>query len=484
MNMSVRSVLGAATALTAAVLIGALSSPASAAPQSSVNVAVIPGFTPPIYSGTFGVPNFPTTAPGLSAYHFSQLSASGVTSAALQSYDTVILYGLRWGTLSPSAQAAINSFASTGKVVIWDADSTGAQDYSSFVHPFSTTASGESGVKAGSVVTFIANENPLASSDPSSPLYLDPSSLVASTHLIGHMSVLNTGAAEWAPGLIAANPQIPDGGWALAWGYGKTGDHSGMVVYSGIDADAFNDSFSPNYALKELGIDLAAGFLRTADTACAPTCSAPSVGATGGGGTGGGGTGGGGTGGGGTGGGGTGGGGGQTSFAQCSLDRKAPASWVRGQIALYLKTSSASNLSVRTVTRSGKVVGTTVTLKPGHLKILVNTKRLPSNRVSNVFAVVYVSGAAACRVSVGLKVDNTPPRLLRVKAKRTLAASVLSFGVTEASSLTIISGGHTQHLKVVPHKTIVISLPAGAGSAKLVLVDRAGNKSTRLVAWA
>jgi hypothetical protein len=87
-------------------------------------------------------------------------------------------------------------------------------------------------------------------------------------------------------------------------------------------------------------------------------------------------------------------------------------------------------------------------------------------------------------VSVGLKVDNTPPRLLRVKAKRTLAASVLSFGVTEASSLTIISGGQTQHLKVVPHKTIVISLPAGAGSAKLVLIDRAGNRSTRLVAWA
>src|SRR5713226_10011147 len=128
MNMSVRSVLAVATALTAAVLIGALSRPASAAPQSSLNVAVIPGFTAPIYPSTHGIPNFPTTAPELSAYHFSQLSTSGVTSAALQSYDTVILYGLCWGTLSPSAQAAINFFASAGKVVIWDADSTGAQD--------------------------------------------------------------------------------------------------------------------------------------------------------------------------------------------------------------------------------------------------------------------------------------------------------------------------------------------------------------------
>ena len=61
----------------------------AAATQASVNVAVIPGFTPPTYPGFYGVPAFPTKAPQLAAYHFSQLATGKVTSSALSSYDTV-----------------------------------------------------------------------------------------------------------------------------------------------------------------------------------------------------------------------------------------------------------------------------------------------------------------------------------------------------------------------------------------------------------
>ena len=90
--------------------------------QPSANVLVIPGFQAPHYSGTVGVPRFPTGNPGLAAYHFAQLGAGAVTPAALQPYDTIVLYGVRWATLSASDEAAINAFALTGKVVIWDAD--------------------------------------------------------------------------------------------------------------------------------------------------------------------------------------------------------------------------------------------------------------------------------------------------------------------------------------------------------------------------
>ena len=39
--------------------------------QSSVNVAVVPGFTAPIYPPYGGVGTFPATNPRLSAYHFN-----------------------------------------------------------------------------------------------------------------------------------------------------------------------------------------------------------------------------------------------------------------------------------------------------------------------------------------------------------------------------------------------------------------------------
>jgi hypothetical protein len=476
MSMKVRIVILAAIVLWTVVGI----SPASAAPQPSANIAVIPGFEPPVYTGTYGIPTFPSTTPELSNYRFGEVSVSNVTTKTLQSFDTVVLYGLRWNTLTPSQQAVINTFARTGKVVIWDADSTGDQSYSSFVHPFSVNASGEFASKTGSVVTFISNGNPLASSDASSSRYLNPASLVASMEVIGHMSVLNAGAAEWAPGLIAANASIPRGGWVLAWGYGNTGDHSGMVVYSGIDADAFKYPVSPNYALKELGIELAAPFLREADPTCAPTCNAPAVGPTGGGSTGGTGGSGGATGGGTSG---AGGGGSQSSFAHCSLDRKAPSSWVHGRVALYLETSVAANVSLRIVARNGKAIGTTRVLKAGHFKGLVNTQLLPSNRVSKIFADVFVAGSRACRLPIAIKVDNVLPRLLKLSARRTLQASVLTLRATEASRLIIVTGGIARHSTVRPRKTLVITLRKSAGPTRLVLIDRAGNRLRRTVTW-
>src|SRR5690242_19191132 len=99
--------------------------------------------------------------------------------------------------------------------------------------------------------------------------------------MINHMNVMRTGTANWAPGLTAANKSIPQGGWVLAWTYGSIRDHTGLLVYSGIDADAFSANLTPNYAVKELALDLAASFSQT-PASCGPTCQPPP---TGGGGT-------------------------------------------------------------------------------------------------------------------------------------------------------------------------------------------------------
>ncbi len=125
-----------------------------AASQPSANVAVVPAFRPPPYPGFIGIPKLPVTDPQLSAFHFTAVPAAEVTTAKLQQFDTVVLYGYRWSDLSATAQQAINTFAATGKVVIWDADDTGSQSYATFLHPFSDQASGENGKANESVVSF------------------------------------------------------------------------------------------------------------------------------------------------------------------------------------------------------------------------------------------------------------------------------------------------------------------------------------------
>ena len=191
--------LGVAALAAVGLAAGFLGSPAhsrgaASATQSSVNVAVVPGFNAPIYPGFAGVGKFPSTNSRLSAYHFTELSTSKLTASGLAPYDTVILYGIRWNTISASGQAALNTFAATHKVMIWDADGTGAQNYSTFIQPFSTLASNASGKPQNSTVTFptFANGfvNFLASSDPSSPYYLDPSQLVSDPSMINDMNAM------------------------------------------------------------------------------------------------------------------------------------------------------------------------------------------------------------------------------------------------------------------------------------------------------
>src|ERR1700759_2985891 len=279
--------LGVAALAAVGLAAGFLGAPghsrgAASATHSSVNVAVVPGFNAPIYPGFAGVGKFPSTNPQLSAYHFTELPTSKLTASGLAPYDTVILYGIRWNTISASGQAALNTFAATHKVMIWDADGTGAQNYSTFIQPFSTLASNASGMPQNSTVTFptFANGfvNVLASSNPSSPYYLDPSQLVSDPSMINDMNAMNpqSVSSNWIPALIAKNANISTPAWPIASSYGVVGDRTGMTIYSGLDADAIDNSqLNPNDEITELALELKAPFNTTPDTSCAPACTPP-----------------------------------------------------------------------------------------------------------------------------------------------------------------------------------------------------------------
>lgn len=422
----------------------------------SVQVAVIPGFSPAPYPGTFGVPTFPTTDPQLSAYHFTQVPAAQVTTAELANFDTVVLYGIRWSDLSASAQNAIDAFARTGKVLIWDSDGTGAQSYSTFIHPFSTSVSGENGKANDSVVSFPAGDNFLASSNPSSPYYLDPNQLVTDRNMINDMNAMVTAGSDWSPALVAANKSIPKGGSVIAWSYGVTADHTGLAVYSGIDADAFTDQLNPNYSIKEVALELAAPFLRAPDASCAPSCQPPPTA-----------------------------GGGQP-FAACSFAKPLPRGWIHGRVPVVLKTSIASGITGKILNRSGKALVSAKENAAGLIRLGVRTTKLPSNRSSRLRAAVFVNGKQACSKPFSFKVDNVRPRLLLLSTSRSGGTDLVTLRVSEKSGAQIVGRGATKrpHPWVLStHRLFVLREPGRVRVARLILTDRAGNRLVRRVTW-
>lgn len=425
--------------------------------RSSSNIAVIPGFKPPTYPGFNGVPALPTSDPQLSAYHFSQLPVTKVTTAALSNYDTVILYGVRWSDISTSGKAAINAFAATHKVMIWDADSTGSQNYSSFIHPFSDVTSGENfaGKPNDSVVSFPKGVNFLASDQPSSPYYLDPTQLVTDRDEINDMTAMIRGTNNWLPALEAANAKIPKGGWPLAWSYGVIGNHTGLTIYSGIDGDAFgNSQLKPNNAIKELALQLKAQFRTTPDPACAPGCHLPSSA-------------------------------GGPTHAACSFAKKVPTHWVHGRVPIWLKTSVAAGITGRVLSPKGRVIATGKQQSGNLIHFRVKTRRLRSNHASRLRAQVLFNGQLACSKSFRLKVDNTRPRLLFLKEFRMGGRHVARFRVSEVTLMTVTGPRvpHRRRVLVAARRTINVRLPGRVRHARLALRDRAGNMVVRKLVW-
>lgn len=456
---------GLVAGLAALLVVGGMLDPAHSSGASgggtpSSNVAVVlpagsSGFLPKAYKGNSGVPALPVNVPELAKYHFTALpnNPNSVTTAALQNYDTVILYGIRWSDFSSSAQAAINDFAAKHKVVIWDADATDAQTYSSFVHPFTTLSSGQGyqGKPSDSVAYFPTGPDFLASSNPASPYYLYPLQLVHDKDELNDMNAMKTGTGNWRPALLAANHGMPSGAWTIAWSYGVIGDATGMTIYSGLDADAFPTQEKLNNDRKELALELAAP-VRSTPAACAPQCHLPSVG-------------------------------GSHAFASCGFS-KLSRHWAHGRIAVVLKTSVAQGITARILTRSGRVLAKGSELSGDLVRLVIPTKKLPSNRTSQLRAQVLVNGQSACiNPFQFVKANRTRPALLLLGTSQA-PSRLLTLRVSENSWMKVVAAHvHWRTNRVPAHKVVQFHLPGSVLKAKLILHDRAGNKVVRKLRW-
>jgi hypothetical protein len=429
---------------------------AAQASQASVKVGVVPGFTPPTYPGYFGIPKLPRSAPELAPYHFSEVPPAQVTAAKLQGFDTVLLYGIRWSDLSASAQQVIDKFAATGKVVIWDSDSTGPQNYGTFVHPFSTDASGETGRASDAVVSYPGGKNFLASPDPKSPYYLDPNQLVTDKDMITHMNAMKTGTSGWTPALVAANKIIPRGGWPVAWSYGDVAKRTGLTIYSGIDADAFGRLLNPNYAIKALAIQLGAQFARIPSASCTPNCQPPPRPPGG------------------------------RPYASCSFAKQLPRGWVHGRLPILLRTSVAAGITGKILTNSGKTLASAQGDQSGIVRFSLRTKRLRSNRTSRLHAAVFLNGQEACRKGFRLRVDNVRPRLLFLATSRSGGRVVLALRLSERSSVTILGRrgvNWPRQRSLARRRLITFRFPSRVHAATMIVRDRAGNQRKRQLHW-
>jgi hypothetical protein len=213
------------------------------------------------------------------------------------------------------------------------------------------------------------------------------------------------------------------------------------------------DGMSPNYAVKELALDLAAPFRQTPDSSCAPQCKPPS------------------------------GGGGGKTYAACNFAKPLPKHWVRRNVVITLQTSVAAGITGQIVTGSGRVVASGSEGTGDLVRLVVPTKKLPSNRASRLQARILVKGQQACMKRFRLKVDNLRPRLLLLSTTST-GVHLLRLRVSELSSMAIVGRHvHRRPVLIAARRTIRVHLSASVKTARLILTDRAGNTLVRRLVW-
>jgi hypothetical protein len=289
----------------------------------------------------------------------------------------------------------------------------------------------------------------LANSNSASPYFLDPVQLVHDKDELNDMNAMKTGTSNWRPALLAANHGIPGGAWPIAWSYGVIGDHTGLTIYSGLDADAFPTQEKLNNDRKELALDLAAPVLST-PASCAPHCHLPSVG-------------------------------GSHAFASCGF-AKLPRHWGHGRVPVVLKTSVASGITARIMTRSGRVLAAGSAKGADLIPLVIPTKKLPAS--SQLRAVVYVNGQSACTNHFQLvKSNHTRPKLLLL-ATSDGPRRLLTLRVSESSWMKVIARHvHWRTNPVRANRVVQYTLPGFVRKARLILHDRAGHTVVRNLAW-
>jgi hypothetical protein len=266
------------------------------------------------------------------------------------------------------------------------------------------------------------------------------------------MNAMTSGTANWRPALRAANHGVPQGAWPIAWSYGVIGDHTGMTIYSGLDADAFPTQIKLNNARKELALDLAAPFRSTPDS-CAPGCHLPPV-KNG------------------------------PPFASCGF-ASVSRHWPHGRIPVVVKTSLAHGITVRIVTKSGRILAQGSEQNGDLVPLVIQTKKLPSNRASRLRVLVLVNGQKACTNGFQLvKSNRRPGLLLLASASGTSKRNLLTLRVSKTSLMKVVAHHLHWRMNQIPaHKVSQFSVPASVRKAVLILRDRAGHTLIRKVLW-
>lgn len=114
----------------------------------------------------------------------------------------------------------------------------------------------------------------------------------------------------------------------------------------------------------------------------------------------------------------------------------------------------------------------------------VDTRLLPSNRVSPLKANVLVNAATACSLTTSLRVDNAKPRAFAVKTTRTTHGNVLTFRAGEPLRVQLVTRQHRYAVHTVKQAgKVSLRFPKTVTRGTLVLRDRAGNSARRPIAW-
>ena len=175
----------------------------------------------------------------------AEVAVSAITDTnapdPLRSFDTVVLYqvcDIGRDLDDDAFRSRVTGFVERGgKLVVWDSECGGATegatepDYSRFVYPFDTVAAGFTGA-SGSLT--IADPSTLGSPDPASAAYLNTAAIAHQTDAVGDAHAIATSSGDWCARQRftnvagASGPVVADATWGR-----------GLIVYVGLDADAF-----------------------------------------------------------------------------------------------------------------------------------------------------------------------------------------------------------------------------------------------------
>jgi hypothetical protein len=152
--------------------------------------------------------------------------------------------------------------------------------------------------------------------------------------------------------------------------------------------------------------------------------------------------------------------------------------WVHRIVALKVR-ASVSPASVALMASATKQLSL---LHPSGLSfsVPVDTRRLKTNAVTTLVLRLRDAGQqVVCSTSVRLRVDNTPPRVRHLAARRHGAMVQVAFTPSEPITVRITPrGGKTVRHRLLTTKAFQTRLTTHASVVRIVLVDRAGNTRT------